>query len=66
MNTGTPFFIFNIKRRNEKISLNNEMQVLIYNQIKNLRAISKELLELRADDIFGPDYLKNLVEENMN
>jgi hypothetical protein len=65
MNTDTPFFIFNIKRRNEKIRLNNEAQVMMYNQIQNLRAISNELLNLKADDIYGPKLLKFLVEKKL-
>jgi hypothetical protein len=65
MNTDTPFFIFNVKRRNEKIRLNNEAQVMMYNQIQNLRAISYELLNLEADKIYGPKLLKFLVEKRL-
>jgi hypothetical protein len=62
MNTDTPFFVFNVKRRNEKIRLNNEAQVMMFNQIQNVRAISNELLNLEADKIYGPKLLKYLVD----
>ncbi|KUO58572.1 hypothetical protein APF79_13995 [bacterium BRH_c32] len=63
MNGGTPFFVFNVKRRNDKIKLNTEAMEMMLSQIRILRNISAELMNLSADKIFGPEQLKNLVEE---
>jgi len=66
INSNEPFFIWSKRRQNEKMKLNNEKLVLIYDQIKNLRAIAEEFLELKADAIFSSEYLKNLVQDKFD
>lgn len=63
MKGGTPFFVFNVKRRNDKIRLNTEAMEMMLSQIRILGNISAELMNLSADKIYGPEQLKNLVEE---
>ena len=63
INSGTPMFLWSKRRLNEKIKLDNEKQVYIYEKIKNLRAIADEFAKLKADAIFSQEFIENLVAE---
>ena len=63
INRGTPFFLWGRKRLNNKIRLDNEKQLLIFDKIANLRLISSEFSRLHADAIFSQEYIENLVTE---
>jgi len=65
INSKTPMFLWSKERQNNKIRLDNEKQLFIYEKIKNLRAIASEFSQLQADAIFSEQFIKNLVAEKI-
>lgn len=59
----SPMFLWSKERANEKLRLDNEKQILIFNKIQNLRAIAEEFLKLKAEAIFSQEFIKNLIAE---
>ena len=57
----SPIFLWSKERQNKKIQLDNEYQLLILEKIKNHRLVADEYSRLKADEIFTPEFIRNLI-----
>lgn len=57
----SPIFLWSKERQNNKVRLDNEYQLLILEKIKNYRLVADEYSRLKADEIFTPEFIRNLI-----